>query len=59
MTNVNMQENSTTSMMNLIIMRPKIYARNPLSMPFLHGGDKVAKTAEVVGRRGCWNSNRP
>jgi hypothetical protein len=47
-TNVNMQENSTTSMMTLIIRRPKIFGPESLSMPFFHGGDIVAKTAELA-----------
>ncbi len=36
-------------MMILIIIRPQDYARDPLSTPFLHGGDMVAETAEPVG----------
>ena len=49
MTNANAQENRTMSMMSLIIIRRQDYARDPLSIPILHGGDMVAETAEVVG----------
>jgi hypothetical protein len=47
LTNVNMQENSTKSMISLIIIAPQDFRPKTVSMPLLHGGDKVAKTAEV------------